>query len=116
MTSARALRPLDGPFGNLLPGDHIRGVEPATIAAWVAAGVAEYIDVPREASAPAEPEAPAGDGELEALGINQLRAKAKELGLSVGGKKPELIERIQREAIKADIVAVHAVIPVSSRD
>jgi hypothetical protein len=60
---------------------------------------------------PAAPPQPAVEVPLEEMNKDQLQAKAKELGLSVGGSKADLLERITLHLATEAVVVEEEVLP-----
>lgn len=82
-------------------------VDDASGKRLIAFGIAKEV-----APAPEEPETPAPDthldeGQLSEMSINELRALAKDMGLSAGGSKDDIIARIVAEPVGIDEDAIN---------
>jgi len=96
MTRLRALVVLASADGTYYPGIEFDQEDEPTAEAWVAAGAATLVTGDDTTDAPTAGSVTESEPEdLEALGINALRARARELGLSSSGKTVELVARIR---------------------
>lgn len=94
--SPRATLPLNGPHGNFLPGDDLRGVPDDIVAVWIADGAAAAdtsAAPPAEQATASAPENAAGGPAVSGLeAFRQLRARAVELGIAPKGKNKSALE------------------------